>query len=86
MLMTMLALAPGMSGRPRIAQINVVAGWRISPELVQQRIEELGEVARMKDGIDGILVSVNRTGRLPEDEEDSMTASLVWSVSIGALM
>lgn len=84
-LMTLLAMAPGMKGPRKIAHISVVAGWRISPELVQQRIEELGEVARMKDGVEGFLVSVNRTGRLEGDEEDTMMASLAWSVSIGSM-
>lgn len=82
MLMTLLALAPGM-GPSRIAHISVVAGSRISPQLVQERIEELGKVARMKDGVESILVSVNRTGHSEEDEENSMMTSLVWSVSLG---
>ena len=81
-----LALAPGMKGPGKIAHISVTAGWRIPPQLVQQRVEELGAVARMKDGVESVLVSVNRTGRRPDDEEDTMMASLVWSVSIGALM
>ena len=64
----------------RSAFIDAIAGARISPELVQQRIEELGEVARMKGDVDTVFVRVKRLSA--DAEEDSLVANLVWSVTV----
>lgn len=77
--------ASGANGPKRTAYLDVVAGWRVTPELVQQRVDELGEVAKLQDGVENVFVRVNRTGRMPGDEENSLMASLVWSVSVSAI-
>jgi len=65
------------------ATISVVAGRRVSPSFVQEYIQELTEVARMSRETVEVEVDVQRSGARSEDEEDSVLASVVWSVAVG---
>lgn len=77
------ALASGMTIPPTKAHINVVAGFRIPHDLVIERLHELKEVARLAHDVEEVTVTVVRTA--PTHDENSMMASLVWSVAVSAV-
>lgn len=68
---------------PTKAHISVVAGIKIPHELVVERLHELKEVARLAHDVQDVTVTVARTA--PTHDENSMTASLVWSVAVSAV-